>query len=122
MPLNSPPSWRDVSAFFRFATYSIVTGAAVYAGWTTLGLPMLASQAYVNERTQKLADNNLVLQSQMNGVRLQLNKMNRQSLEREKYRLEKEPETLSNTRRLKDIEEELADTIRERNILLSPRN
>lgn len=125
-------TWREVSAFIRFAIYLILTTASVVAAWTALGLPQVASKDYVDGKAKSVIedanakfkvanDNSALVQSQMTSVRVQLNKMTRQNLESEKYRLSKEPNpSIDTAKRLQDIEEELQDVARERNFLLKP--
>ena len=114
-------SWREVAQFVRFAIYSFLTFASIVGAWIALDLPRVASQGYVDLKFQLASDSNRIIQSQMTSVRIQLNRMTRQSLESEKYRLTKEPnQSFDTLKRIKDIEEELEDAARERMFLLKP--
>lgn len=106
--------WREVRLFIRFMVYSIGGLGAIATLWVTLDLPQVASKDYVNGKFQPV-------QSQLVATRLQLNKMTRQSLETEHYRLTTESKT-NNTfdiqKRINDINDQLGDTQRERDFLL----
>lgn len=96
---------------------SILTLSAIMGAWVFLGLPQVASQTYVDNKFKPVEE----IRTQLNATRIQINRMTRQSLEAEKYRLTTESKTNNSfdiIRRMKDIDEELSDTAREREILL----
>lgn len=108
------PSWREFTQIVRFAIYSFLTLGSLVTGWIAFGLPQVASQAYVDNKFNPI-------QSQIVPIRLQLNRMTRQALEVEKWRLTNDAKTNNSFEiqsRLRDIELELADTHRERDNLL----
>lgn len=115
--------WKEVRLFVRFMVYSITAFSAVAGLWITLDLPQVASKEYVNGKFKIATENSQLLQSQLTSTRIMLNKMSRQNLETEKYRLTEQRKTdnsFSLQQRLLEIEEELRDVARERDILLKP--
>lgn len=107
--------WREVKLFIRFFVYSVSSLGAVIALWAALDLPQVSSKTYVDSKIHPI-------QGELRGTRLQVNKLTRQNLEGEKWRLTNETKTNSSfdiVKRLKDIEEELTDTQKERNFLLN---
>lgn len=117
------PSWRDFAQFIRFAIYSFLTFGSLVAGWVALDLPQVASKDYVNTKFQLASDSSRLVQSQLTSTRLMLNKMTRQGLEAEKYRLiieQKANNSFDIQKRLQNIEDEIDDAKREREILLKP--
>lgn len=116
--------WVEIKSFLRFLSYSITTIAAFVGLWLTLDLPRVASKDYVNGKFQVAVDSSKVVQFQLNAVRLQINKMTRQTLEAEKYRLTLESKTnnaFDVQKRLQDLNEELEDVRRDRDNLINPK-
>ncbi len=108
--------WREIKLFFRFTIYSFTGLGSLVGAWIALGLPQVASQTYVDDKFRPI-------QSQILSTRIQLNKLTRQNLEAEHYRLTQQNKTDSSyeiQKRLNDIIEQLADTADERKRLLGP--
>jgi len=117
-------SWEEAKLFFKFLAGGIGVVSGVVALWVTLDLPQAASKDYVDKKVILVADVSRQLQSSLSNTRLQINRMTRQGLEAEKYRLTTESKTSNSydiQKRIQDIEEELKDTARERDILLNAR-
>lgn len=113
--------WREVKLFVRFFIYSISALGAFVTLWITLDLPQVASKDYVNQKFQVASDSNKTVQNQINYVRIQMNRMSRQALEAEKYRLTEQAKTDNSfdlQQRLRDIDSDLEDIARERATLL----
>ena len=120
MPL---PAWGEVARTIRYFFVSITSLGAFVTAWIYLGLPQVASQDYVDKKFNIASDDNRGIKSQVLSTRIQLNKMTRQNLEAEQYRLTQQAKTDNSfeiQRRLHDIAEELADTADERKRLLGP--
>lgn len=117
--------WREVKLAFRFIIYSFTGLGSFVAGWIALGLPQVASQDYVNTKFSVASEKTREVTSQVFSVRLQLNRMTRQALEAEQYRLTQQSKTDNSfeiQKRLRDISEELNDAADERKRLLNPGN
>lgn len=117
-------SWEEAKLFFKFLAGGIGVVSGVIALWVTLDLPQAASKDYVDKKVILVADVSRQLQASLSNTRLQINRMTRQGLEAEKYRLTTESKTSNSydiQKRIQDIEEELKDTARERDILLNAR-
>jgi hypothetical protein len=117
-------SWEEAKLFFKFLAGGIGVVSGVIALWVTLDLPQAASKDYVDKKVILVADVSRQLQASLSNTRLQINRMTRQGLEAEKYRLTAESKTSNSydiQKRIQDIEEELKDTARERDILLNAR-
>lgn len=98
--------WREVKLIARFSMYSVTGLGTLTALWITLDLPQVASKDYVNGKFQPV-------QSQLTATRLQLNKMTKQGLEAEHYRLTNENKTNTSfdiQKRINDINDQLVDT------------
>lgn len=116
-------TWPQFYTTLRYFVTSILSLGAFVSAWIYLGLPQVASKDYVDGKFQTASDSSKIVQVQVNSVRIQLNKMNRQALEAEKYRLTNEAKTNNSfdlQRRIQDIDVELADIQRERERLFSP--
>jgi hypothetical protein len=117
-------SWEEAKLFFKFLAGGIGVVSGIIALWVTLDLPQAASKDYVDKKVILVADVSRQLQASLSNTRLQINRMTRQGLEAEKYRLTTESKTSNSydiQKRIQDIEEELKDTARERDILLNAR-
>lgn len=114
--------------FYRSAKYfvtSICSLGAFITAWIYLGLPQVASKDYVDDKFKLASEAVRGVQSQVFSARITLNKITRQGLEAEQYRLTQEAKSNNSPeiqRRLRDIAEELADTADERKRLLGPGN
>jgi len=123
--MASLPQWGEVARTVRYFFTSIVSLGAFITAWIYLGLPQVASKDYVDDKFRLASEATRGVQSQVFSARITLNKITRQGLEAEQYRLTQEAKTnnsLDIQRRLHDIQEELADTLDERRRLLGPGN
>lgn len=119
------PAWGEVARTVRYFFTSIVSLGAFVTAWIYLGLPQVASQTYVDEKFKVASEANREVKSQIFSARISLNRMTRQGLEAEQYRLTQQSKTDNSfeiQKRLRDIAEELADTADERKRLLGPGN
>ncbi len=119
------PQWGEVARTIRYFFTSIVSLGAFITAWIYLGLPQVASQTYVDEKFKLASEATRGVQSQIFSARITLNKITRQGLEAEQYRLTQQAKTDNSfeiQKRLRDIAEELADTTDERKRLLGPGN
>lgn len=117
--------FREVKLGARFFLYSVTTFITIAGAWTVLDLPRVASQTYVDGKFTVASEANREVKSQVFSARLQINRMTRQTLEAEQYRLTVQAKTDTSfeiQKRLHDIDEELADTADERKRLLGPGN
>ena len=115
-------TWDEAKLFFKFLVGGITVFTSVVAFWVTFDLPQAASKDYVDKKVILVTDANKHLQASLNFTRLQINKMTRQNLEAEKYRLTVESKSNNSfdvQKRIADIEEELRDTAKERDLLLN---
>ncbi len=122
MPL---PQWGEVARTIRYFFVSIISLGSFVTAWIYLGLPQVASQTYVDQKFQVANEANREVKSQVFSARITLNKITRQGLEAEQYRLTQQAKTDNSfeiQKRLRDISEELADTADERKRLLGPGN
>lgn len=107
--------WKEVKLFFRFTFYSMTCIATFSGLWVFFDLPQVASKDFVISKFQPV-------QSQLNATRLQLNKMTRQTLEAEHYRLTTENKSnisFDIQKRINDVNEQMLDNQRERDALLN---
>jgi len=107
--------WREVKLFVRFSFYSMTCIATFSGLWVAFDLPQVASKSYVDDKFHPV-------NSQLVYTRIQLNKMTRQALEAEKYRLTKELQTNNSfevQQRLNSINDELDSAQKEKDNLLS---
>lgn len=130
------PTWPQFKLMMQFFIASIISLASFVGAWKYLGLPVFATETFVhitvegavNDFTKKftfVSDENRQVKSQLTATRLQLNKLTRQGLEAEKYRLttiSKTDNSFDVIQRLRSIEEELEDANDERKRLLGPSN
>lgn len=117
-------SWDEAKLFFKFLIGCITVLTSVVAFWVTFDLPQAASKDYVDKKVIMVTDASKQLQASLANTRIQINRMTRQGLEAEKYRLTADSKTNNSydiQKRIRDIEEELKDTARERDILLNSR-
>jgi len=117
-------TWEEAKLFLKFLVGGIGVVTGIITFWITLDLPQAASKDYVDKKVILVADVSKQLQVSLVNTRLQINRMTRQQLEAEKYRLtadSKNSNSYDIQKRIKDIEEELKDTARERDVLLNTR-
>lgn len=117
-------SWDEAKLFFKFLIGCITVLTSVVAFWVTFDLPQPASKDYVDKKVIMVTDASKQLQASLANTRIQINRMTRQGLEAEKYRLTADSKTNNSydiQKRIQDIEEELKDAARERDILLNSR-
>ena len=123
--IMTAPAWSEVTRTIRYFFTSILSLGAFVSAWIYLGLPQVASQNYVDDKFKVASEANREVKSQIFSARISLNRMTRQQLEAEQYRLTQQAKTDSSfeiQRRLHDIQEELNDTADERKRLLGPGN
>lgn len=121
----SLPAWGEVARTIRYFFTSIVSLGAFVTAWIYLGLPQVASQTYVDTKFQLASEATRGVQSQVFSARITLNKITRQGLEAEQYRLTQQAKADNSfdiQKRLRDIQEELTETNDERKRLLGPGN
>ena len=119
------PAWSEVTRTIRYFFTSILSLGAFVSAWIYLGLPQVASQNYVDDKFKVASEATKSVQSQIFSARIALNRMTRQQLEAEQYRLTQQTKTDNSfeiQQRLHDIAEALADTLDERKRLLGPGN
>jgi len=119
------PAWSEVTRTIRYFFTSILSLGAFVSAWIYLGLPQVASQSYVDTKFQVASEANREVKSQIFSARISLNRMTRQQLEAEQYRLTQQAKTDTSfevQKRLSDVAEELADIADERKRLLGPGN
>lgn len=117
--------WAQFYLTMKYFVTSIVSLGGFVTAWIYLGLPQVASKDYVDSKFQLASEANREVKSQVFSSRLQLNKINRQALETEQYRLTIQAKTDTSyeiQQRLNDIREELLETADERKRLLGPGN
>ena len=113
-------TWEEAKLFLKFLVGGIGVMTGVVTLWITLDLPQAASKDYVNTKIAIAIDANKTTQALLIDTRLQINKMTRQSLESEKYRLEeqnKKSPDFEIQKRINDIILDLEDTNKERTSL-----
>lgn len=118
-------TWAQFYTSIRYFITSICSLGAFITAWIYLGLPQVASKDYVDDKFKLASEATRGVQSQVFSARITLNKITRQGLEAEQYRLTQQAKTdtsLDIQRRLHDIQEELNDTQDERKRLLGPGN
>lgn len=110
-------TWDEVKLFIKFLLGSMAVVASVSGLWLTLDLPQVASKGYVNAKFIRVAGSTQALTSSLTSIKLQINKMTRQSLESEKYTLKqrlKDGLDFDAQKRLNDIDANLRDVSAER--------
>lgn len=129
-------TWAQFKVFVGFFIASIISLGGVATVWVQFGFPVAASQNYVDvkhaiaikhteDKFQTASEDNRQVKSQLTSSRLQLNKINRQALEAEKYRLTQQAKTditFEIQQRINDIADQIEEAIDERKRLLSPSN
>jgi len=110
-------TWEEAKLFFKFLTGGIGVITGVMTLWLMLDLPQVASKDYVDKKFTLATIASKQTQVTLLDTRLQINKMTRQNLEAEKYRLEEQNRKSPDfeiQKRLNDIKVELEDTYKER--------
>lgn len=113
-------TWDEAKLFFKFLTGGIGVITGVMTLWLMLDLPQVASKDYVDKKFMLADITSKQTHASLIETRLQINKMTRQNLEAEKYRLEeqnKKNPDFEIQRRINDIKQELEDTNKERTSL-----
>lgn len=127
-----PSTWQQFKLMAQFFIASIVSIAAFVAAWRALDLPVFATERYVstsveiaisdvNKKFSLASEDSRQVKAALIAARLQLNKINRQSLEAEKYRLTQQARTTNSfevQQRLRELDEQLEDANEERKRLL----
>ena len=110
-------TWEEPKLFFKFLTGGIGVITGVMTLWLMLDLPQVASKDYVDKKFDLASTASKQTQAGLIDTRLQINKMTRQGLEAEKYRLEEQNKKTPDfeiQKRLNDIRQDLEDTYKER--------
>jgi|SRR5690606_30317571 len=110
-------TWEEAKLFLKFLVGGIGVLTGVVTFWVTLDLPQAASKDYVDKKIALAYDANKQTQVILIDTRLQINKMTRQNLESERYRLEEQNKlspSFEIQKRINDIKQDLEDTNKER--------
>ena len=109
--------WSEAVLFFKFLAGGIAVLSGVATLWLTFDLPQVASKEYVDKKFVVAFDTSRQIQAILIDTRLQINRMTRQGLEGEKYRLEEQNKKAPDfelQKRINDINIELDDNTKER--------
>ena len=113
-------TWDEAKLFFKFLTGGVGVITGVITLWLMLDLPQVASKDYVDKKFMLANTASKQTQATLIDTRLQINRMTRQNLEAEKYRLQEQNKRSPDfeiQKRINDITLELEDTHKERTSL-----